>query len=82
MVVAAEEERITPWTFTELLPAAMPMQKRLEVQRYPNVRHAFHRPKWEGYHASTAVDADRRVHDFLREQRKGGPEGPPAGKAK
>jgi carboxymethylenebutenolidase len=71
LVLATEDERITPWAFAELLPAAMRTQKRIQLQLYPNVRHAFHRPKWEGYNALAALDAERRVRNFLREQREG-----------
>jgi carboxymethylenebutenolidase len=71
LVLAGEDERITLWAFTELLPAAMHAQKRVQLQLYPHVRHAFHRPKWEGYDALAALDAERRVRSFLREQREG-----------
>jgi carboxymethylenebutenolidase len=70
LVLAAEDERVTPWALTELLPAAMRAHKRVQLHLYPNVRHAFHRPKGETYNALAALDAERRVRDFLREQRE------------
>ena len=82
LVLASEDERITPWAFAELLPAAMRAQKRIEVQLYPNVRHAFHRPKWEGYNALAAQDAEQRVRNFLGELREDRSARNPAGNAK
>ena len=48
-LLASEDERITPWAFSELLPAAMRMKKRVSVELYPGVRHGFHRPGRELY---------------------------------
>jgi carboxymethylenebutenolidase len=70
LVLASEDERITPWAFSELLPAAMKAKKRIHTELYPGVRHAFHRPDWEGYNEAAAKDADVRVRTFLAEQRQ------------
>ena len=68
LLLASEDERITPWAFAELLPAARVARKRVSVELYPNVRHAFHRPGGEGYHAATAAEAWTRTLAFLAEQ--------------
>jgi carboxymethylenebutenolidase len=68
MLLASEDERITPWAFAEMLPAARAARKRVSVELYPNVRHAFHRPGWEGYHEETAALAWKRTLAFLVEQ--------------
>lgn len=68
LLLASEDERITPWAFSELLPAARAAKKRVSVELYPGVRHAFHRPGWDGYHEATAAQAWQRTLEFLREQ--------------
>jgi carboxymethylenebutenolidase len=68
-LLASEDERITPWAFAELLPAAMRSKKRVTVELYPGVRHGFHRPGRDLYHEATATDAWRRTLAFLAEQR-------------
>ncbi len=68
-LLASEDERITPWAFSELLPAAMRMKKRVSVELYPGVRHGFHRPGRELYDAAAAADAWRRTLAFLEEIR-------------
>jgi len=72
-LLASEDERITPWAFAELLPAAMRLKKRLTVELYPGVRHAFHRPGGETYNAEAAADAWKRTLRFLEEQRPARP---------
>jgi carboxymethylenebutenolidase len=57
VVLAGEDERINPWVFEKLLPAAMKHKKRLELQLYPGTRHGFHRPGWEGHNPDAAADA-------------------------
>jgi len=69
LVLASEDERVTPWAFQKLLPAAMKYKKRIEVQLYPNVRHAFHRPGWEGYNPGAAGDAWAKTTRFISEMR-------------
>jgi carboxymethylenebutenolidase len=68
LILAAEDERIPPWAFSELLPAATRTQKRVSVELYPNVRHAFHRPGGENHHPPTAAAAWQRTLAFLAEQ--------------
>jgi carboxymethylenebutenolidase len=67
LLLASEDDRITPWAFAELLPAARAARKRVSVELYPGVRHAFHRPGWEGHHEATAAEAWRRTLAFLVE---------------
>ena len=68
-LLASEDERITPWVFAELLPAARRAKKRLTVELYPGVRHGFHRPGRELYDATAAADAWHRTLAFLEEMR-------------
>ncbi len=68
LVLASEDERVTPWAFAELLPAAVKAKKRISVELYAGVRHAFHRPGWEGHHSATAAAAWRRTLAFLAEE--------------
>jgi carboxymethylenebutenolidase len=72
LVLASEDDRITPWAFAEFLPAADASRKRVSVELYPGVRHAFHRPGWEGHDAATAEAAWRRTLAFLAEVRSAG----------
>jgi carboxymethylenebutenolidase len=72
LILASEDERVTPWAFADLLPAARGAKKRVTVELYPGVRHAFHRPGWEGHDPVAAGDAWRRTVRFLKEQRPGG----------
>lgn len=65
MILASEDERVTPWAFQKFLPAAMRYKKRVEVQLYPNARHAFHRPNWEGHNPEAANDAWDKTIRFL-----------------
>ena len=65
LVLASEDERITPWAYQMLLPAATKYKKRVDVHLYPNVRHAFHRPNWEGHNAEAAKDAWDKTVNFL-----------------
>jgi carboxymethylenebutenolidase len=74
LILGSEDERITPWAFTEFLPAANRAKKRVSVELFPGVRHAFHRPGWEGHDPAAAAEAWRRTVTFLSELR--GPKGP------
>ena len=65
LILASEDERVTPWAFQKFLPAAMKYKKRAEVQLYPNARHAFHRPGWEGHNPQAAADAWDKTVRFL-----------------
>ncbi len=65
MVLASEDERVTPWAFQKFLPAAMKYKKRVEAQLYPNARHGFHRPNWEGHNPEAANDAWDKTIRFL-----------------
>jgi carboxymethylenebutenolidase len=68
LLLASEDERVTPWALSELLPAARVARKRISVELYPNVRHAFHRPGGEGYNEEAARHAWKRTLAFLVEQ--------------
>ncbi len=76
LILGSEDERITPWALTELLPAAKRERKRVSVELYPGVRHAFHRPGWDGHDPRAAAEAWRRTLAFLSEL--GSPKGPRA----
>ena len=65
MILASEDERVTPWAFQKFLPAAVKYKKRVEVQLYPNARHAFHRPGWEGHNPEATKDAWDKTTRFL-----------------
>jgi carboxymethylenebutenolidase len=65
LMLASEDPRVTPWAFQNLLPAATKYQKRVDVHLYPNARHAFHRPNWEGHNAEAARDAWEKTLLFL-----------------
>jgi len=67
VILGSEDERITPWAFTELLPAATRAKKRVTVELFPKARHAFHRPGWEGHDPAAAAEAWRRTLAFLDE---------------
>ena len=72
LILASEDERVTPWAFSELLPAAARAKKRVSIELYPGVRHAFHRPGWDGHDAAVAAQAWQRTLDFLGELRTAG----------
>jgi carboxymethylenebutenolidase len=78
-LLASEDERITPWAFAELLPAAMRCKKRVTVELYPGVRHGFHRPGRDLYDAAAAQDAWHRTLAFLEEMTAARPSSGPAG---
>jgi carboxymethylenebutenolidase len=65
LMLGSEDQRVTPWAFQYLLPAATKHQKRVDVHLYPNARHAFHRPNWEGHNAEAARDAWQKTLLFL-----------------
>ncbi len=65
IILASEDERITPWAYQHLLPTATKYKKRVDVHLYPNSQHAFHRPNWEGHNAEAAKDAWSKTLSFL-----------------
>jgi carboxymethylenebutenolidase len=65
LILASEDERITPRAYRELLPALTKYKKRVDLYLYPNAKHAFHRPNWEGYNADAAKDAWSKTIGFL-----------------
>ena len=69
LLLASEDERITPWALGEFLPAANRLRQRVSVELFPGVRHAFHRPGGETYDPRAAAEAWRRTLDFLGELR-------------
>lgn len=71
LLLGSEDERITPWAFAELLPAATRAKKRVSVELFPGARHAFHRPGWEGHDPAAAAEAWRRTLSFVSELRDG-----------
>jgi len=71
LLLASEDERITPWALEELLPAANRARKRCTVELFPGVRHAFHRPGGPTYDAAAAAEAWRRTLAFLSDVGRG-----------
>jgi carboxymethylenebutenolidase len=65
MMLGSDDERVTPWAFAKFLPAAMKYKKRVDVHLYPNAKHAFHRPDWEGHNPEAAKDAWAKTLAFL-----------------
>jgi carboxymethylenebutenolidase len=65
LMLASEDQRVTPWAYQQFLPAATKYKKRVDVHLYPNARHAFHRPNWEGHNAEAAKDAWEKTVSFL-----------------
>ena len=65
LLLGSEDERINPWAFQNFLPAAMKYKKRVDLHLYPNARHAFHRPNWEGHSPEAARDAWSKTLQFL-----------------
>jgi carboxymethylenebutenolidase len=65
LILGSDDERVTPWAFQKFLPAVTQQKKRVEVQLYPNARHAFHRPGWEGHNPEAARDAWGKTIRFL-----------------
>ena len=69
LILASEDQRITPWAFQEFIPAAVKFKKRVETQLYPGVGHAFHRPGWEGHNPEAAADAWNKTIRFVSQFR-------------
>lgn len=69
LILGSEDARVTPWAFQHLLPAAAKHNKRVEVQLYPNAKHAFHRPGWDGHNPEAAKDAWDKTARFLSQLR-------------
>jgi len=65
LVLGSDDERVTPWAFQHFLPSATKYKKRVEIELYPNARHAFHRPGWEGHNPQAAADAWDKTVRFL-----------------
>jgi carboxymethylenebutenolidase len=65
LILGGDDERITPWAFQSFLPSATKNKKRVDVHLYPNARHAFHTPGWEGYNPQAAEDAWKKTLLFL-----------------
>ena len=65
LVLGSEDERVNNWAFQSFLPAAAKFKKRVDVHLYPNARHAFHRPDWEGHDQKAAKDAWENTLLFL-----------------
>lgn len=69
LMLASEDERVTPWAYQHFLPAATKYKKRVDVHLYPNAQHAFHRPNWEGHNAEAAKDAWAKTLTFISQFR-------------
>jgi len=71
LVLGSEDERVNTWAFQSFLPAALKFKKRVDVHLYPNARHAFHRPDWEGHDPEAAKDAWEKTLLFLSQFKQG-----------
>lgn len=69
LILGSEDSRVTPWAIQQFLPAATKHRNRVEVELYPNARHAFHRPGWDGHNPSAAADAWSKTLRFLSQFR-------------
>lgn len=67
LILGSEDQGVTPWAYQHLLPAATRHKKRVDVHLYPNARHAFHRPNWEGSNPESAKDAWAKTLSFLNQ---------------
>ena len=65
LILASDDERVTPWAYQHFLQAATKYKKRVDLHLYPNAKHAFHRPNWEGHNAEAAKDAWAMTLSFL-----------------
>jgi len=65
LILGSDDERVTPWAYQQFFPAAVKHKKRVELELYPNARHAFHRPGWEGHNPRAAADAWEKTLGFL-----------------
>ncbi len=66
LMLGSEDQRVTPWAFSQLLPAMQRRKKRIDAHLYPNAGHAFHMPGAAGYSEAAAKDAwDKTLH-FLK----------------
>ncbi len=65
LMLGSEDERINTWAFQSFLPVTMRHKKRVDLHLYPNARHAFHRPAWEGHNPEAAHDAWEKTLQFL-----------------
>ena len=69
LALGGEDERVNTWAFQSFLPAAGKHKKRVDLHLYPNVRHAFHRPNWEGHDPDAARDAWAKTLLFLSQSK-------------
>lgn len=65
LILGSEDPRVTPWANGNFLPAAVKHKKRIEVQLYPDAKHAFHNSSGASYNERAAKDAWQRTVEFL-----------------
>ena len=66
LILASEDDRINTWACAEVMPNLDEHRKRVEVQIYPGVGHAFHRQGWAPYNEAAAQDALARAVAFCQ----------------
>jgi len=72
LVLGREDEKVNTWAFQSFLPAAMKFNKRVDLHLYPDSKHTFHRPDWDGHNPEAAKDAWSKTLLFLsRFQQRG-----------
>lgn len=69
LILGSEDARVTPWAYENFLPAAMKFKKRVEVQMYPEAKHAFHNNEGSNYNEKAAKEAWQRTTEFLSRMR-------------
>jgi len=72
LVLGREDEKVNTWAFQSFLPVAMKFNKRVDLHLYPDSKHAFHRPDWEGHNPEASEDEWSKTLLFLsRFQQRG-----------
>jgi carboxymethylenebutenolidase len=66
LILGSEDDRLNPWVYGQLLPKLDEHKKRVRMELYPGVGHAFHREGWPPYDATSARDAWGRAMAFIR----------------
>jgi len=69
LILASEDQRVTPWAYQHLIPALVRYRKRTDIHIYPDTQHAFHRPNWPGHSPEAARDAWSKTLAFLSQFR-------------
>jgi carboxymethylenebutenolidase len=66
LILGSEDDRLNPWVYGDLLPRLDEHRKRVHVDLYPGVAHAFHREGWPPYDKAAASEAWVHAVEFAR----------------